>query len=153
MNKNVKLKIEGVKISKLKQNIDNKGAVYHYINSESPTYKSFGEIYFSKINSGVVKGWKLHKNTIQNMCVPYGELKIVIFDNRFSSKTFGEIDEIYLNDNDEYALLTIPTDLWYSFQSLSKDFTLLTNLIDKKYDSGESETMQIKNDLIPYLWE
>jgi dTDP-4-dehydrorhamnose 3,5-epimerase len=149
---NSAIKIDGVLLNKLNQFHDQRGAVYHYMKFSSAGFTGFGEVYFSKIFSKVVKGWKLHKNSCQNFCVPYGKLKVVLFDNRSKSATKGLIDEIYLNDSDKYCRLTIPQGIWYAFQSLSDDFTLLTNLINIEHDPSETENLPLDSTEIKYQW-
>ncbi len=148
----IKTNIDGVRLKKLNQHHDERGAVYHYIKNSSPEFAGFGEVYYSKILSNVVKGWKLHKESIQNFCVPYGILKIVLVDNRKNSKTCGIINEIILNDSDHYCLLTIPPNIWYSFKSLSPDFTLLSNLINIEHNPSEGENLPLNSPKMQYQW-
>ena len=144
--------IEGVNLRKLNQFHDERGAIYHYIKTSSTEFAGFGEIYYSKIFANVVKGWKLHKESVQNFCVPYGALKIVLVDNRTNSPTYGIINEIILNDSDHYSLLTIPPNIWYSFKSLSPDFTLLSNLINIEHNPSEGENLPLNSPKIQYEW-
>ena len=53
----------------------------HGLRKSDNSFIDFGEAYFSKINSGVVKGWKYHKKMSQNFSVPYGKLKLVFEPN------------------------------------------------------------------------
>lgn len=145
--------INGLKISKLKQISDDRGAVYHYLKSTDVNYKGFGEAYYSKINPGVVKGWKLHYRFCQNFCVPIGAVKIVVFDNRDESSTKGVFDEIILDDSMNYCLLSMPPGLWYSFKCISENFALLANIIDQYHDPLESVTLPLINTTIPYGWQ
>jgi dTDP-4-dehydrorhamnose 3,5-epimerase len=147
-----KLKIRDLHLTSLKQIIDERGGVFHYLKSNSETFKGFEEAYFSKINEGVVKGWKLHKDIHQQFCVPYGQIKVVLYDNRPNSPSYGQIDEIILNDNLNYKLLTIPPNLWYSFKCEASGFSLLANIINKIHDPLESITLEINTDKIPYEW-
>lgn len=144
--------IEGVILHKLNQIHDPRGAVYHYMKSTSLGFAGFGEVYFSKILCNVIKGWKYHKDSVQNFCVPYGILKVVLVDKRAESPTHGLVNEIILNDTDEYNRLTIPPKIWYSFKSLSVDFTLLSNLINIEHNTAESESLPIGCSEIEYLW-
>jgi dTDP-4-dehydrorhamnose 3,5-epimerase len=144
--------IQGVSLRKLTQLHDERGAVYHYLKTTSPEFAGFGEIYYSKILSNIVKGWKMHKESIQNFCVPYGVLKIVLVDNRKDSPTVGTINEIILNDSDQYYLLTIPPNIWYSFKSLSPDFTLLSNFINIEHNPSEGENLPLNSPKIKYEW-
>ncbi|WEK19677.1 MAG: dTDP-4-dehydrorhamnose 3,5-epimerase family protein [Candidatus Pedobacter colombiensis] len=146
------LTIDGLIISGLKQIRDERGAVFHYLRSTDPSFKGFGEAYYSKINEGVIKGWKLHRSVYQNFCVPYGAIKLVIYDNRAGSVSEGCIDEIILNDDLNYSLLSMPPGLWYSFKCVSKNFALLANIIDQTHFYGESENLPLDTSLIKYDW-
>ena len=150
--KNLNSTIDGVILTNLKQIKDERGAVYHVMKNDSETFYSFGEAYFSKINKNIVKGWKYHKEMKQNFCVPYGKLKLVLFDNRVDSPSKGVINEIILSDNENYMRVTIPENIWYSFKCLSNDYCLLLNIANIKYMENESLQMALNNKIIPYKW-
>lgn len=147
------LKIHDLQVLPLKQIRDERGAVYHYLKSSDNSFKGFGEAYYSKINPNVIKGWKLHRRLHQNFCVPFGDVKIVIFDDRIDSPSRGEFDEIVLNDTDSYYLLSMPPGLWYSFKCISGNFSLLANIINEGHDPLESITLSLENNIIPYDWK
>jgi dTDP-4-dehydrorhamnose 3,5-epimerase len=146
-------KISGLNLTVLNQIKDERGAVFHYLKSDNENFKGFGEAYYSKINPEVIKGWKLHKRIYQNFCVPSGAVKIVIFDDRQNSSTKGLIEEVVLNDNNCYWLLSMPPGLWYSFKCISKQYSLLANITNKAYDPLESITLPIINNKINYDWK
>lgn len=150
---NLTTKIHDLQLSTLKQIKDERGAVYHYLKSTDNNFKGFGEAYYSKINKEVIKGWKLHHRLHQNFCVPFGEVKIVVFDNRIDSPSRGEFDEIVINDADNYYLLSMPPGLWYSFKCISANFALLANIINEGHDPLESITLPLENSIIPYDWK
>jgi dTDP-4-dehydrorhamnose 3,5-epimerase len=147
------MKIHDLKKTPLKQIKDERGAVYHYLKSTDESFKGFGEVYYSKINPQVIKGWKLHYRLHQNFCVPFGDVKIVVFDCRENSPSKGEFEEIILNDTDNYYLLSMPPGLWYSFKCTSESFALLANVIDQEHDPLESTTLPLQNSTIPYDWK
>ena len=55
-------KIEGVKIIKKNQIIDDRGSVMHMLRNDDENFKKFGEIYFSSVNPKFIKAWHLHEN-------------------------------------------------------------------------------------------
>ena len=144
--------IEGVVLTPLKQIKDERGAVFHVMKSNEKQFDKFGEAYFSKINYNVIKGWKFHKEMKQNFCVPFGKLKLVLFDNRENSKTKGLINEIILDDSKNYKRVTIPKNIWYSFKCLSDPYCLLLNISNIEHDPLESTTIEINTNKIPYSW-
>lgn len=145
--------IHDLKLTKLSQIKDDRGAVFHYLKSTDETFKQFGEAYFSKINPKIIKGWKLHKSIFQHFCVPFGAIKIVIFDNRVGSPSVGKIAEILLDDESNYFLLSMPPGLWYSFKCISVHSSLLANIIDQPHNIGEAVNLPLINTTIDYEWE
>lgn len=143
--------IEGVEIQPLKQIKDERGMVMHMIRADSPQFNSFGEVYFSVINSGVIKAWKKHRVMTQNIAVPVGEIKLVIYDDRAGSRTRGAIQEI-VTGVDHYALIRIPPSLWYGFMGLGSAESLIANCASIPHDPGEVERAELSSSLIPYRW-
>jgi dTDP-4-dehydrorhamnose 3,5-epimerase len=149
----LKTNIHDLRLTRLTQIVDDRGAVFHYLKSSQDTYNGFGEAYYSKINPGIIKGWKMHKLVHQHFCVPTGEIKIVIFDNRDESPTKGLFDELVLNDTDNYCLLSMPPRLWYSFKCISNNFSLLANIIDQLHNPDEAVNLSLTDKNIPYAWQ
>ena len=88
--------IDGVQITPLRQISDERGNVMHMLKSTDPIFDKFGEIYFSGVFPDVVKGWHIHTKMTLNYSVPVGKIKLVLYDDRPSSKTFGEVQEVFL---------------------------------------------------------
>ena len=82
-------RVEGVVISALRQIADDRGAVLHMLRADSPTFRQFGECYFSEVLPGAVKAWKRHREQTQNIAVPTGRIRFVIYDDRSGSPTRG----------------------------------------------------------------
>ena len=74
--------IEGVLIKPLSVFSDGRGKVMQMLRSDAPFFKHFGEVYFSIVNPGIVKGWKRHLKMTQHFAVPVGNIKLVFYDNR-----------------------------------------------------------------------
>jgi len=143
--------IEGVKITPLKQISDERGKVMHMLRSDSEIFESFGEIYFSCINPGVVKGWHLHKKMILNYAVPWGEIKLVLYDDRSDSATKGETQKVFLGLNN-YQLVTIPPLLWTGFKCMSSEMAIVANCSSIPHDPEEIERCDPIDSKIPYKW-
>lgn len=146
--KNKKL-INGVKLTPLKQIIDLKGSVMHFIKKSDKSFSKFGEVYFSRINKEIVKGWKLHKVANQNFCVPYGKVLIKIIDLRTESESHQQLDEIILDSEQNYFLLNIPAGLWYSFKCINNDYSLLANLSSIEHDKNEILEKSLDDNIFP----
>lgn len=143
--------IEGVVIQKLKQIVDDRGKVMHMIRADSPLFKKFGEIYFSVVNHDAVKAWKRHLKMTQHIAVPVGSIRLVIYDNREGSISFGKLEIIEIGENN-YALVRIPPLVWYGFKGISSVPALIANCTDLSHDPDEVEKMDPFNRQVPYDW-
>lgn len=144
--------IEGLVVHDLKQIVDERGKVMHMIRSDSILFTRFGEVYFSKINPKFIKGWKKHLRMTQIFAVPVGMIRIVIFDDRTDSKSYGELTVLEIGENN-YCLLKIPPRVWYSFKAISAFPALIANCTDLPHDPTEAEKADIDDHKIPYKWE
>jgi len=144
--------IEGVMITPLKQILDERGKVMHMLRSTDPHFVSFGEIYFSCVYPSVIKGWHLHKKIILNYAVPFGKIKFVLYDDRESSKTRGEIQEIFLGP-ENYCLVTVPPLVWNGFKGVGIEMAIVANCASMAHDPNEIERLDPFDNSIPYKWD
>ena len=144
--------IDGVFLTELKEIPDPKGSVLHMLRNDDDLFTSFGECYFSEVSVKAIKGWKKHSLQSQNISVPLGRIKFVLYDGRKSSTTFKNISEIILGRPDSYKRLHIPTNIWYSFKCISDTNSMIVNCSDIPHSPDESETMTLDNKEIPYSW-
>ena len=143
--------IDGVIITPLKRIGDERGMVLHMLRRDCAIFEDFGEVYFSTVKFGVIKAWKRHKRMIQNLAVPVGNAKFVLYDDRDDSPTSGEVQEVVLG-GDNYALLTLPAMIWYGFAGTEDVPVLIANCASIPHDPEESETRDLTDPAIPYTW-
>lgn len=144
--------IKGVVIKSLKKVPDDRGTIMKMQEACDNEFKGFGEIYFSTIYPGVVKGWHLHKNAILNYSVIKGMIKLVLFDDREESLTKGEIQEIYLGDYN-YCLVQIPPNVWNGFKCVGNYEAIVADLITVIHKDDEMIKLDpYKNNIIKYDW-
>lgn len=144
--------IEGVTITELRQIGDDRGAVLHMLRCDAPDFSRFGECYFSEVFPGAVKAWKRHRVQTQNLAVPVGRIRMVIYDDREGTATRGQVQVLELGRPDAYFRLRIPPGLWYGFACLSATPALLANCADFPHDPIESDLRPINDPGIPYQW-
>jgi dTDP-4-dehydrorhamnose 3,5-epimerase len=145
--------ISGVSFTSLKEISDDRGAVLHMLRNDSPDFRQFGECYFSEVFPGAVKAWKLHSLQTQNLAVPIGRLKIVLFDKRESFDTYGKIEILEMGRPDKYFRILIPPGICYGFKCISTDKALIVNCADLPHTRGESLIYPIDSNEIPFSWD
>lgn len=142
--------VEGALLAELRQIPTPGGPVLHMVRADSPLFAGFGEVYFSEVEPGAVKAWKLHQRMTQHFAVPVGRIKVVLFDDREGSATRGAVAEVELGRPDAYRLLRIPPRVWYGFTCLSNSEALVCNVADLPHDPEESERAEPDDPRIPY---
>lgn len=143
--------IEGVRTQPLRQIADERGKVMHMLRRDDPWFEQFGEIYFSMVYPGVVKGWHLHKRMTLNYAVVAGRIKLALYDDREDSPTRGELQEIFAGE-DNYVLVRVPPGVWNGFKGLSVVPAIVANCATEPHDPDEIVRLEPFNPRIPYDW-
>ncbi len=137
-------KIEGVIFNKLNIIKVPGGDVYHGLKKSDLEFNGFGEAYFSSIYYKEVKAWKKHKRMTMNLIVPVGQVKFV-FKNE--ANLFTE----YIIGENNYGRITVSPNVWFGFQGVSKNKSLILNLSNIIHSPEESEKVNMID--INYNWE
>jgi dTDP-4-dehydrorhamnose 3,5-epimerase len=144
--------IEGVKVIPLRRIPDERGTVYHMLKVTDPHFTAFGEIYFSTVYPGVVKGWHRHREmTLHYACI-FGAVKVALYDEREGSPTRGALMEVYLGA-DHYALLVIPPEVWNGFKGMSAPVAIVANCCTHPHDPSRTTRLDPRRYHIPYSWD
>ena len=143
--------IDGVKIKPLKKITDERGMVMHMLRCDDPDFEKFGEIYFSIVYPEVVKGWHNHKEMTLNYAAVSGMIKLVLYDERETSPTKGELQEIFMGE-DNYVLVKIPPRVWNGFKGMGIKPAIVANCATIPHDPDEISRLDPFDNHIPYDW-
>lgn len=144
--------INGLQIRPLRRIPDERGAIFHMLRNDSEGFEAFGEIYFSMVYPGVVKGWHIHHRMTLNYAVPVGMVKLVCFDDRPDSSTRGNVVEIHVGELN-YVLVTIPPLVWNGFKGAGTGPALVANCSTIPHDPDEIERRDPFDPDVPYDWD
>jgi dTDP-4-dehydrorhamnose 3,5-epimerase len=144
--------IEGVKVIPLRRIPDERGTILHMLRATDPHFQKFGEIYFSTIYRGVVKGWHKHREMTLNYACVHGRIKLVVHDDREGSPSKGATQEIFLGP-DDYSLAIIPPGVWNGFKGMSDPYAIVANCCTHPHDPSRSERLDPFDNPIPYDWD
>jgi dTDP-4-dehydrorhamnose 3,5-epimerase len=143
--------IEGVQVKPLRQISDERGKVMHMLRVDDAGFQRFGEIYFSCVYPGAIKGWHIHKEMTLNYAVPHGNIKFVLYDGRPESSTRGDVQEFFLGP-DNYCLITVPPMVWNGFKGLGTEMAVVANCATIPHDPDEIDRRDPFDASIPYDW-
>jgi dTDP-4-dehydrorhamnose 3,5-epimerase len=144
--------IEGAAIRPLQQIPDERGKVMHMLRADAPHFERFGEIYFSVVYPGAIKAWHLHKRMTLNYAVVNGSIKLVLYDDRDSSRTRGQLDELFIGDSN-YCLVTVPAGVWNGFKGIGTQPSIVANCATHPHDPEEIVRLDPMSPKIPYVWD
>ena len=144
--------IDGVVARPLRQIPDERGKVMHMLRADDPHFERFGEIYFSVVYPGAVKGWHLHTEMTLNYAVVSGRIKLVCFDDREGSRTRGNVWEAFLGE-DNYQLVTVPPGVWNGFKGSGGVSAIVANCATVPHRPDEIIRKDPSSPDIPYQWE
>ena len=144
--------MEGISLHPLKRFTVSKGDVFHALKSTDEGYAGFGEVYFSQIKAGEVKGWKRHNRMVLNLVVVAGVIKFVVYDERIDSKTCGQFSEYIISPEHNYQRLTVSPGLWIAFQGMGEGVSMLMNVIPEPHDSTEVDHKELVEITCNFEW-
>lgn len=143
--------IAGVGVKPLRQIIDERGRIMHMLREDDQGFERFGEIYFSAVLPGVIKGWHLHQRMVLNYAVITGLIKLVLYDARQQSETYGELTELFVGEGN-YCLVTIPPGIWNGFKGVGLKEAIVANCATIPHDPEEIRRLDPLDASIPYDW-
>jgi dTDP-4-dehydrorhamnose 3,5-epimerase len=143
--------IEGVQITPLRRIQDERGCVMHMLRADDPHFVEFGEIYFSVIYPGVIKGWHVHSRMIINYAVVDGNIKLVLYDQRQASPTYQRVQEICFGQIN-YQLVTVPPGVVNGFVAIGGQRAIVANCANIPHDPTETIRIDPFTPTIPYSW-
>jgi len=108
------------------------GDVMHALKNSDDGFIGFGEVYFSWVEKGAIKGWKCHQRMTLNLVVPLGGIRFVFHlpeqSNDFRIENLG---------NNCYSRLTVPPGIWFAFQGITSGSSLLMNVANMEHNPNE----------------
>ena len=145
--------IEGVKTKKLKVIPDERGRLMEILRKDDDLFLGFGQAYMTSTYPGVVKAWHMHQKQTDNVVCLQGMLKLVLYDGRRGSKTFGELEQYYIGVHNP-LLVQIPAGVYHGWMCVSTEEALVVNLPTLPYNHKEPDEQRLDphSSDIPYDW-
>ncbi len=146
--------IKEVAIKQLKYHCDERGRLVEILRRDEAFFQGFGQVYMTTVGFGVVKAWHYHRLQTDHFFVLKGMLKLVLYDDREASESYGRVNEIFLGDYNP-LLVKIPPMVYHGFKGISQEETLVLNLPTEAYNHKSPDEFRLDphNSKIPYNWE
>ncbi len=118
------------------------GFLIEVLRNDDDLLKKFGQSTMSLTQSGTIKAFHWHKKQDDLWFIATGQAKIVLYDKRNDSVTFGQTDVI-MAGQDDYKLVLIPKGVAHGYQAMSKDPVILLYHTTESYDPNNPDEERI----------
>jgi len=146
--------LEGVVVREVLHVLRDHGIITEMFRPEwDPTGLPVVHIYQSRLYPGAIGAWSCHMKTIDRLFVNQGHLKVVLFDGREDSRTFGKLTELHVGDA-RPSFLVLPPGIWHGLQNLGTSDALVLNYPSNAYNYEDPDHYRLPYDSpsIPYSW-
>lgn len=106
---------------------------------------------------GRVRAWGLHQVSTDRLFVVDGLVKIVVFDGRNASPSFGRINEFTISAQNP-GLLIIPPSLYHGWKNIGITECIIINMPTQMYNHESPDALDLPWDseaarrIVPYQW-
>lgn len=145
--------IDGVMVKPLKIIPDERGYLMEILRADDPFFEKFGQTYLTVVYPGVVKGWHGHKKQTDHMCALKGMAKVVLYDDRKESPTFGEVNELFIGERNP-VLVRVPPGVLHGMKGVGVEPAYIVNTPSEMYDYDDPDEFRVDphDNEIPYSW-
>lgn len=144
--------IDGVRIKEVKNVVKNNGFLTEiYRQDWELDSLTVDQIFQVSLLPGGISAWHAHEVTTDRIFVNTGLIKVVLYDARPESPTFGKIDEFRCGAL-RPMLIIVPPRVWHGVQNFTNEPAALLNIVDRAYQYDDPDHWRIPLDSpeIPY---
>jgi dTDP-4-dehydrorhamnose 3,5-epimerase len=111
-------------------------------------------VYSFMIRPGMIKGWGIHKKHEDRYFILFGEVEVVLYDDRPESPTRGLVSKIVLSEY-RRRLMNIPAGIWHADRNIGNKDAVLINFPTRPYDHADPDKyrLPLDTDQIPHKFE
>lgn len=115
------------------------------------------QVHLTTTFPGRIRAWGLHQASTDRLFVVSGLVKIVVFDGRNASPTFGRLNEFTLSERNP-GLLIIPPNLYHGWKNIGTTEAVIINMPTRMYNYEAPDALDLPWDseaaprIVPYRW-
>lgn len=147
--------ISGVVIQPAVTHVDERGTLCEILSPDRPPHPApLISVYQFTIRPGKIKGWHVHHLHDDRIFISQGHVKVVLYDDRPGSPTYGMVNEIYRSELDR-TLMVIPAYVFHAHQNIGSNDALFISMPTRPYqhDDPDVHRLPIDTDQIPYKFD
>jgi dTDP-4-dehydrorhamnose 3,5-epimerase len=144
--------IDGVRVRPARTIPDDRGTLSEiYSPAWGFTEEPLVYVYQVTVRPGAIKGWVVHLRQDDRLFFSHGTAKVVLWDAREDSPTWGAINELYFDESNR-ALLRIPCGVVHAVCNVGSVDVVMLNMPTRPYDYERPDKYRFPRDTdaIPY---
>jgi dTDP-4-dehydrorhamnose 3,5-epimerase len=147
--------IDGVLVRRQVTQTDDRGTLCEILDLRwNVTDEPIVSVYQFTIRPGKAKGWHVHRLHDDRLFISRGELKVVLYDDRADSPTYGMVNELHRSEV-QRSLMVIPRGVYHAHMNVGAQDALLISMPTRAYDHAAPDVyrLPLDTDKIPYRLE
>lgn len=144
--------LDGVRIRPAVTQIDERGSLCEMYSEEwGFTEEPLVYAYETRIRPGRIKGWVLHLEQDDRLFFSSGDAKVVLYDGRPESPTFGRLN-VHCFGEANRGLLRIPAGVYHAVQNIGLGDLTFVNMPTRAYrhEGPDKYRLPLDTPEIPY---
>jgi dTDP-4-dehydrorhamnose 3,5-epimerase len=119
--------------------------------------KPIVQVHITTTFAGRIRAWGLHPLGTDRLFVVAGLVRLVVFDGRKDSPTFGRLGEFTASEKNP-GLLIVPPNLYHGWKNIGNTEAIIINMPERMYDYAQPDALDLPWDsevasrIIPYKW-
>jgi dTDP-4-dehydrorhamnose 3,5-epimerase len=135
-------KIHDVVIKSLVTHADDRGYLREVLRLDDNMLRMFGQLTVTKSHPGVIKAFHWHKEQDDIWYIADGMARIVLYDRREESPTFGQTQVVVAGEDKPVAVL-IPKGIAHGYQVLGAKPVMLFYVVTHNYNAADPDEQRI----------
>ena len=144
--------IEGVKIKAITNVLSDNGCLTEiYRQDWQLDDKPMTHVFQKLLSPGGVSAWHAHRYTLDRLFIGLGRAKVVLYDGRSDSISYGAVTEFRLGI-ERPAIIVVPPGVWHGVKALDNKPALIINVVDQAYcyEDPDHWRLPVDSPEIPY---
>ena len=110
--------------------------------------------YCYTVRPGKVKGWGMHKKHEDRYFILFGELEVVLYDDRPKSPTYKLLSKVYLTEKNR-RMMNIPVGIWHASHNIGQTDAVVVNFptIGYNHENPDKYRLPLDTKKIPHSFK
>lgn len=143
--------IDGVRMQRLRTHADHRGDLTVLLSNLREAIEPPPHVYLVSAAPGSVRAWVYHKRQSDRLAYTNGDLRVVLYDLRKESPTYGALNILDVGSANK-VLLTVPARVVHGVQNRGSETATFINMPTRAYDPAHPDKSRLRHDHpgVPY---